>query len=84
VRASLAQRREDSFQNIVRPLQDIAVPEPQHPETRARQMTRAFEIGEQVVRVLAAVEFNDDPRAQTNEIHDVAPQWHLAPEAIAT
>jgi len=71
VRASLNQRLENAFQNCFRLLQHFIVPEPNHAETKARQIARAFKFLQQMLVVLTPVYFNDQSRSQTDEIRDV-------------
>jgi hypothetical protein len=84
VRASLQQRLKDAFQHRTRLLQDLMIPESHHSKSSARQIECALVIFQSTIGVLTSVELDHETRAQTDEIHDVAAEWHLPPESIAT
>ncbi len=83
VRASLNQRLKNALQHRFGPLKHFVVPEPNHAKSAAREIARALEIFEQTIRVLPAIELDDQPRSHANEIHDVPAKRHLPPESIA-
>jgi len=73
VEERLVQRRQNALQNSIRLPEHLAVTESDHTKTCARQITRPVKIFDQVLRVLTAIEFNDQPRSDADEIHDIAP-----------
>ena len=83
MRARLKQRREDALEHIFRPLQHFIVPEPHHAKPCAPQFLRPLEILKQPLRMLPTIKLDDQPRTQTDEIHDVTPKRHLSAESIA-
>jgi hypothetical protein len=79
----LSQRRKNRFQHHLRLLKHLVVPESQHAESRAREVSRSLEIFEQPFRVVPAVKFDHQSRAKAHEIHDVVAHRHLSTESIA-
>jgi hypothetical protein len=75
---------DDHVQDVVWPLPEIAVPDPQHAIATRREPTRPDFIVEHLVvfGVLTAVQLNDQFGLRTKEIGNVRTHWMLAAKAI--
>ena len=62
--------------------QNIIVPESHDVKAIQPQRSRSHLIVFHVIGMLAAVEFNDEPSFQANEIHDKTKHWKLAPKLV--
>jgi hypothetical protein len=65
--------------DIIEMLQDLVVPEAQDAKAFGAKEGVTIKVVE-AVAVLAAVDLNDQPGFEADEIEDVATQWHLAAE----
>jgi hypothetical protein len=70
----------DPFEHIVRPIHYIVIPEAQYRETlRCEPCTTLAIIGD-LIAMLAAIDFNDEPMLHANEINNAWAQRFLALE----
>jgi hypothetical protein len=76
------QRGHDGFQNAIYIFKNIVVPEMQHAITVISQPSVAHSIAF-VDRMLAAVEFDDQPLLATNEIDDIRSDRFLPDKFVA-
>ena len=76
---SLHQRGVNGFQDAAQILVHIAIPKSKHEEAAFRQLLIAHSISHVVGIdiVLTAVDFNNKPVFQTNEINDRTGAWRL-------
>jgi hypothetical protein len=72
----LPNRLEDSVDVI----EYLIVPEPQHKKSRLLQKRGAYPIDLNVFRVLTAIQLDNNPPFQANEVQDVVPERVLTPE----
>ena len=77
------QRLEDGFDDTVRSSQHITIPESQDSKTFAPQEGISIEVLRSPVEVLAAIQFDNDPSFEADEVTDVDANWMLAPEFVA-
>ena len=75
----LPNRLEDTIEVI----EHLVVPESQHAKPCLLQKRRAYSVGLDIFRVLAAVQLDNEPSFQADEIHDVVTERVLAPEFAA-
>jgi hypothetical protein len=73
---------DNSLKHPVRIVQHLIIPEPQHAKPLIFKPLVAAVIGF-VVRVLAAIHFDDQPLRQTDKIDDVAPDRNLPFELVS-
>jgi hypothetical protein len=78
------ERFEDGLNDAIGLGQDLAVPEPQNPETLRPQETITLCIVRSRVDVLAAVEFDHEAGFGTNEIANVGADYVLTSELEAS
>jgi hypothetical protein len=78
------QRLNNALKHCFGLLKHLMIPEANHLESAARKVSRPFQIVEKIVRVLAAVYFDDQTRAQTDEVDDVFADRLLSAKAIVT
>ena len=83
MRASLNQRFKNAFKDRLGTKQHFVIPKANHAKAAACQTSSAFEIFEQMVGVLPAVDLYDQPRPQADEVHNVTTDRHLPSESIA-
>ena len=76
---TIAQLRQNMTADIVEMLQDLVVPEAQDAEAFGAEEGVTIKVVE-AVAVLAAVDLNDEPGFEADEIEDVAEQRNLAAE----
>jgi hypothetical protein len=69
--------------NAIQVIKYLIIPESQHTKPCLLQKPRAYSVGIDIFRVLAAVQLDNEPSFQTDEIHDVVPERVLAPEFAA-
>jgi len=67
-------------QNIVRPLESVVIPKPQHSETKRSKLFGSGCVIPGPIEMLAAIQFDDQATLNTNEIHNVADNLMLAPK----
>jgi hypothetical protein len=78
----LNQRRKNAFQYRLRISKHIMIPKSDHAKSETRQIPSALQIERQIVRVLPAVNLHDQSCANADEVHDVASDRLLSPEAV--
>src|SRR6476619_3698768 len=74
-----ADRLADAEQHGIRVLDDLGIPHPQHPPALVGQESVATAVGG-AVRMLAAIELDDEPVRRTGEVGDVRSERDLVPE----
>ena len=72
------QRINHRLQHIVRPQQNVVIPEAQHSIAQCRQMACSFGVRVCGVCVLPTIGFHDQLRFDADEIYDVAANSMLA------
>lgn len=78
-----AKRAADRFDDAFDVAEDVVVPEAQNTKTFAVEPVRAFDIFLRTVRMLSAINLDDEPSFKANEIDDEASDRRLAAEAMA-
>jgi hypothetical protein len=68
----LIQREENGVRHIIRPQEHIVVPEPEHAKPERLQCLGSAQIVTALLKMLASVEFEDQPLLDAAEIGDVA------------
>ena len=74
---------EDRVDDVLRPSQHIAVPEPQDPEAMAPQACVSMQVLRSPIEVLAAIQFDDHSGFKANEVADIDVDRMLPPERVA-
>src|SRR5207245_1121732 len=77
------QSRPDALDYSLRLLENIGIPEAQHPEAVSNQSRCAPLVAFDLFGVLAAVDLNHEPSLQAGEIDEVRTDWKLTAEAVA-
>ena len=77
------QRLKNAFKHRFRPLKDFMVPEADHSKATPCQTQRTFEILEQTLGMLTAIQLDHQSRAQTDEVHYVRADRYLPAKSIA-
>jgi hypothetical protein len=70
----------DHRQDVVDPEQDVVVPEADHAESLRLQPARARIVVRRAIEMLAAVDFDDQPDFQTDEVRDESADGVLSSE----
>jgi hypothetical protein len=83
VRASLNQPFKNAFQHRFRTLKHFVVPESNHAKSQTSKSARTLEVFKQSIRVLPAIELDDQSRPDAHEIPDKSADQHLSAEPIA-
>ncbi len=81
--ASGAKCGADRLDDAIGVLQHVVVPEAQNTEPFVLKPKRALCIFLRALRMLAAIDFDDEPPLNAHEVGDVAPERRLASEAMA-
>jgi hypothetical protein len=76
----LLERRQDHLQHAIRVLKHIVVPESEHKQTFSLEKRGASAVLRHLIRMLAAVQLNDQTALPAQEIADEWTNRHLAAE----
>ena len=68
------------FEHTLKLLQDIVIPEPYDTEATLLEYGRSTRVVIRHFEMLTSVQFDDDMRFQTDEVHDESGNWILTPE----
>jgi hypothetical protein len=78
----LNQRRKNLFKHILGPLQHFVIPEPNHSKSTASEILRSLDVVQQIIRVLSAVDFDNEPRSKTDKVDDISADRLLPSESM--
>jgi hypothetical protein len=80
---SLIQDVPNAPKHTIHFVEDLIVPEPQHCKSGTLEKFRTRSIGRDRIRVLPAIQFNDQPSFKADEIENVVAEWVLATKLAA-
>ena len=73
----------NGFQHAFDSGEDFLVPESHDGVTQRLEVPHAFDIGGDLLPVVFAVDFDDDPMSAADEVDDIPADWILASEVVA-